>query len=230
GLILNRDYSSSSHLSILLVCRQFRHDFTALAFQCTRFHISNMYTPFTDLLRPLCDIHIRSLRKIVVVAGAKHFREMVHWVRYPWNMENLKLEELTVAMHRSTYSHYPADFTTDLVGMLRRLQNVKVLKFMLNGATVKGFFKTWYNRLIGLVLKEDHFQRYDAPGAPNLEDTWWTWNYDENARWFDLLAHTPKPVMVEGEYMEMVKPLVQKLVRDMEEEEEDHDPRVINGF
>lgn len=145
-------------------------------------------------------------------------------------MEELQLESLTIAMHMSTHWHYPSDFTSDMVGLLRRLQNVKVLRFVLNRANVKGFFKTWYNRLIGLVLKEDHFQRYDAPGAPNMEKTWWIWSYDENARWFELLAQKPKPVMNEADYMEMVKPWVERLVADMEDEEEDTDPRARNGW
>lgn len=229
GLRLDFSYSSSAHLAILLTCQQFRHDFTGLAFRRTTFQITDMYTPFPTLLRPLSDLHIRNLRRLLVVAGARHFRDMVHWLKWPYNMENLHLESLTIAMHMSSHSHYPSDFTTDMVGLLRRLQNVQSLKFVLNGAVVKGFFKTWYNRIIGLMLKEDHYQRYDAPGAPNLETTWWTWSYDDEKRWFELVAQAPKEVMVEADYMEMVKPLVQRLVADMENEEEDNDPRVRNG-
>ena len=154
----------------------------------------------------------------------------MHWLKWPYNIENLQLESLTIALHMSNQWHYPSNYTTDMVGLLRRLQNVKTLKFVLNGANVKGFFKTWYNRLIGLILKEDHFQRYDAPGAPNLEDTWWIWSYDDEKRWFELVAQKPKEVMVESDYMEMVKPLVQRLVADMENEEEDNDPRRTIGF
>jgi hypothetical protein len=229
GLMLDPNYSSSAHLRILLTCRQFRDDFTDLAFRRTTFHITDMHTPFATLIRPLSDHQIRNLRRLAVIADASHFRDMVHWQKWPYNMESLQLDSLTIVMHMSNHSHYPSEFTSDMVGLLRRLQNVKSLKFVLNGANVKGVFKTWYNRLIGLVLKEDHFQRYDAPGAPNLEDTWWTWSYDDEKKWFELVAQRPKEVMIEAEYMEMVKPLVQRLVTDMENEEEDNDPRVRIG-
>jgi hypothetical protein len=155
---------------------------------------------------------------------------MVHWLKWPYNIENLQLESLTIALHMSNDWHYPSNYNTDMVGLLRRLQNVRTLKFVLNGANVEGFFGTWYNRLIGLILKEDHFQRYDAPGAPNLEDTWWIWSYDEEKRWFELVAQQPKEVTVESDYMEMVKPLVQRLFADMENEEDDNDPSRSIGF
>ncbi|PSN74164.1 hypothetical protein BS50DRAFT_9423 [Corynespora cassiicola Philippines] len=230
GIVLDDSYSSSDHLSILLTCRQFRQDITSQAFKSTSFVITDIYSSLSTLLQPLQPYHISSLRKISFVAGARQFREMVHWYRWPFNMESLRLEELAVVMHRSAHWHYPSDFTTDMVGLLRRLQNVEMLKFVRNAANVKGFFHTWYNRLVGLILKEDHFQRYDAAGAPNIEVTWWEWSFDEGESSFQLDARPPKKVVPEDEYMEFVKPKVERLVKDMEMEEEDPDPRARNGW
>jgi hypothetical protein len=72
------------------------------------------------------------------------------------------------------------------------------------------------------MLKEDHYQRYDVPGAPNVEKTWWVWGYDYVDNTFELVAQPPKPVLPEAEYIEFVAPMVRRLMSDMEVEEMGH--------
>ncbi|KAF2191582.1 hypothetical protein K469DRAFT_558543 [Zopfia rhizophila CBS 207.26] len=231
GLYLDENYSSSSsNLGILLTCRQFRHDFTVLAFSRIPFVITDIYSSLLTRLNILQSHQISAIRHLTFVAGARQFREMVHWHRYPFNVEALRLDSLKVVLHRSAHWHYPSDFTSDMVSLLRRLQHVQSLSFFRNGANVKGFFKTWYNRLIGLVLKEDHYQRYDAPSAPNVEDTWWDWGFDDSGEWFELQAREKRALLAEEEYLEGMRPMVERLMREMEREEVDPDPRARNGW
>lgn len=111
---------------------------------------------------------------------------------------------------------YIKQSTRDVVGLLRRLEHVKSLKFVQNAAFTKRRFQAWYNQIIGLVLKEDHFQRYDAPEAPHIEATWWEWRFDSAEKSFEFTACPAKPVMLESDYMEMVAPLVARLMSEME--------------
>jgi hypothetical protein len=229
-LVLDDDYSSAAQLEILLTCRQFYADFTRLAFSQTAFVVTETYTPIqarTQILRP-CQVD--SIRHLSFVAGARQFRDMIKWRRYPFDMQNLNLETLDVVFHSSGHWHYPADFTADIVLLLRRLQNVHCLRFIRNNANIKGFFKTWYNRLIGLVLKEDHKQRYDVVDAPNVESTWWTWSFCEEEQSFEMRAEETRVIMEEDEYMLMAKPLMEEWMRSVESEETDPDPRARNGW
>ena len=78
--------------------------------------------------------------------------------------------------------------------------------------------RTWYNRLIGLILKTDHYERYDRfPSNP--EKTWWTWKYDELAHTFTLDACEPKAFVGEESYMLQILPLMEELRENMEREE-----------
>jgi len=231
GMELDPNYSSSANLTILTTCRQFRQDVLGLAFRSTTFHITDMHTSLTSIIRPLSDYQIRNLRRLVIVVGDPQLLNMVLWQRWPFDMEELQLDSLTVAMFSAPYLHFPSNYSKALVRLLRRLENVKRLVFMLNGANVGGFFRQWYNQLIGLVLKEDHHQRYCVTDAPRPERTWWMWRYDDAAKWFELLAQKPKPIIAdEAEYMEMVKPLVQKLISDMEDEPENESGNESDGF
>ncbi|KAF2477663.1 uncharacterized protein BDR25DRAFT_364554 [Lindgomyces ingoldianus] len=230
GLSLDENYSSSSHLSLLLTCHQFRSDFTHLLFSSTQFVVTDTYTPLPRRLEVLRQCQIEAIRHIAFVASARQFRDLVHWTQHPFNLPNLKLDTLAVVLHRSAHWHYPSDFTADMVSLLRRLQNVRSLYFIRNGANVKGFFKTWYNRLVGLVLKEDHWQRYDNPQGPCLEEVWWEWEFDAGGQWFKFKARKPRRVVGEEAYLEGVKGLVEGLMREMEGEEEDPDPRARNGW
>ncbi|KAF2734817.1 hypothetical protein EJ04DRAFT_436375 [Polyplosphaeria fusca] len=225
SLCLDADYLASHHLRLLLVCRRFRDDLSALAFRHTQFLVTDIYGKIATKLNVLQPWQLENVRDIAFVAGAQQFKEMVHWRRHPFNLPDLRLESLTVVLHRSSHWHYLSNYTTDMVGLLRRLEKLQVLKFVQNAANVKGFFKTWCNRLIGLILKVDHFQRYDAPGAPNMENSWWDWAFDDAEQSFTLTRSDPKPVLAEEEYMGFVKPAIDKLMESMEAEEEDPDPR-----
>ncbi|KAF2649426.1 hypothetical protein K491DRAFT_200702 [Lophiostoma macrostomum CBS 122681] len=230
GLCVDDNYSSSSKLEILFVCRQFQQDLTRLAFTRTSFVIKDGFTPIPTQMSVLKPWHISSLRRIAFVAGNRQLREMVHWVRYPFNMPDLKLETLDFVFHRSGHWHYPHDQTAFLVFLLRRLEGVQTLRFIRNGANIKGFFKTWYNRLVGLILKEDHRLRYDVQGGPQLPTHWWEWNYDVEKQTFEVRANEPWPVVEEQVYIERVKPWIEELMKQMEVEEEDPDPRSRIGF
>lgn len=231
GLYINEAYTDpQSRLDILLVCRQFRDDFTRLAFNNTQFVIRDTFTPVPNRLSILQPYQASALKSISFVACAAQFRDMVHWHQYPFNNPNLRLDTLSIVFHRSGHWHYPHEFTTDLVSLLRRLENVKTLKFIRNGANIKGFFRTWFNRLIGLILKEDHRHIYDVADAPKLPVCWWDWNYSEAEQSFELASKEPRPVVPEEDYMEIVKPLIEELMMQMEIEEVDPDPRARNGW
>jgi hypothetical protein len=219
GLVLDQQYSASAQLSILLTCHQFHLDFYQLAYRSTTFILRDDCDSINGLLGRLRREQIECIERIAFVTSPTRIHELVHWFSYPFNLEDLHLQELSVVLYRSEDWHFPSQYTRDLVALLRRLQNVKKLRFVRNFAHVSGSFRTWYNRLIGLILKEDHYQRYDAPGAPNVEVTWWNWSYDYADNTFELVAQPPKPILPEAEYIEFVAPMVRRLMSDMEVEE-----------
>jgi hypothetical protein len=219
GLVLDQQYSASAQLSVLLTCRQFYLDFYQLAYRNTTFVLRDDCDSINGLLGRLRREQIECIGKIAFVTSPARIHELVHWSTYPFNLEGLRLRELSVVLYRSEDWHFPSQYTRDLVALLRRLRNVQKLRFVRNFAHVSGSFRTWYNRLIGLVLKEDHYQRYDAPGAPNVEATWWNWSYDYADNTFELVAQPPKPILPEAEYIEFVAPMVRRLMSDMEVEE-----------
>ena len=114
--------------------------------------------------------------------------------------------------------------TADITKLLRRLQGVRRLVFLRNNALVKGSFKTWFNRLVGLIMKVDHHERYDKT-PPNLEAVWWEWSYDSTAHRICLEARAPRPIMDEEAYMKMIQPLMEELRISIESEEWNPDPR-----
>jgi len=229
GLLINHNYTATTTLSPLLTCRQIHHDSAQLALSRTPFLITDLYSKLPQRLSLLRKPQQRAIRDIAVVAGARQMRDMGSWGPYPFGCADLTLRKLTIVLHRSAHWLYLGDFTADVVRLLRNLGNVDTLVFVRNGANVKGHFRTWCNRLVGLVLKEDHRCRFDVV-PPVLEGVWWSWVFDEVGEWFRLVARGPKPVMGEGEYMEVVRPLVEELMRGMEREEWDPDPRARNGW
>jgi hypothetical protein len=66
-------------------------------------------------------------------------------------------------------------------------------------------------------MKEDHYQRYDAPDAPNLEATWWDWCYSPDYSHITFEAQPPRPILPEEEYMLLMKPKVDALMAFAEE-------------
>lgn len=230
SLILDDYYSASNSLQALLVCKQFYRDASLLAMSSTPFIIRNLFFDIPTRLSILHPKQLNAIRKITFVADDRHFRALSHWERRPFGMEQLNLDVLTIVLHRSSFWHYLFDFTADIVKLLRNLQGAKKLVIVKNEALVKGSLKTWYNRLIGLVLKVDHQSRYDR-SPPELETTWWTWNFDEIGQRIILEAHPAKPWKEdEQSYLEDILPLMETLRESIEGEEWNPDPRARNHY
>jgi hypothetical protein len=220
GLYLDLGYSVAPQLSVLLTCHQFRSDFTELAFKSVTFVIKDTVSPISPRFKALKQSQIQSLRDLVLVVGNEQLNEVRQWEEFTFDLPSLRLDTLTLVFHRTGYWQNPEAHVSSFIALFRRLKHVERIKFIRNGANVKGGFKAFYNRLIGKMLKEDHFQRYDAPGAPNLPTTWWEWKFDVSERSFELRGIRPWEHMREEEYMERVRPLVEQWMRDMETEEE----------
>lgn len=229
-ILIDEHYRASQHLQPLLVCRQFYREACLFAFSHTHFLISNLFTSIPQRLQqqqqqqqhpPLLHPHqTAAIRSLAFVADKRHFRNLIDWHNgHPWGIPSLALETLTIILHRSSAWHYMFDFTSSLVSLLRSLRGVRRIIFVQNAALVKGSFRTWYNRLVGLMLKIDHRERYERFPASG-EVTWWTWRFDDVGRTFTLEARPPKEMGVEEErYMVQMLPLVEELRRDMEREE-----------
>lgn len=227
GLLLDDAYSASHALSLLLSCRQFYTDASLLAFGKIHFVLANL---FADLPSRLATLHPKqqaSLRHLAFTADARHFRRFADWDAHAFGLPQVNLDTLTVILHASTPWHYLFDHTPEIVQLLRRLRNVKRFIFVRNGARVKGGFRTWYNRLIGLIMKVDHAERYErADGAPNLEEVWWEWEFDEVGQRICLEAGPAREwVSDEGVYLEGMLPLMEGLRESVEREEWNPDPR-----
>lgn len=226
GLYLDDEYTASDYLQPLLVCWQLHHDSHALAFSKTHFVMSNLFFTVPDrtalYLRPKS---IASIRYISFVADARHFRKLLDWGTYPFGMPELQLEELTIVLYRSTFYHYVFDFTASIVQLLRQLQNVKRVVFVRNAAFVKGSLKTWFNRLVGLMMKVDHHERYEIV-PPRLDATWWDWGFDEVGQrfWLERVEGSRESVDEEM-YLKGMLPRIEELRLSVEGEEWNPDPR-----
>ena len=213
GLSLIPNYTAASNLALLLVCRQFRDDFTRLALQKTIFvlHI--------DPARVIADQSEALLQNVHRLAIQCHSDVITSWHEYPFDKECLKLDELHIGMMGAPNS-------MEVVKLLRRLRNVQCLRFIKTQELARDYLSL-YNNFIGAMLKEDHYQRYDAPNAPNLEFTWWTWSLSKEEQHLTLVAQGPKPVMEEEDYMLFVKPLVDDVMMWAEAERVRGEPRRI---
>jgi hypothetical protein len=199
GITLDNDYTATHSLTLLLVCRTFYQDLSTILFAHTHFVTRDMYSPLSTRLFVLHPAQIAAIRNLAWVAGPRQFGEMVQWHSRVFDFplpsgsadahltSGLRLDTLRIVLHHSSYWHYLSDFTSDLVSLLRRLEGVRKLIVVKNGANVKGSFKTWYNRLVGLILKVDHTSRYDQD-PPVLEKVWWEWNYDDRDETIELTA------------------------------------------
>lgn len=65
-------------------------------------------------------------------------------------------------------------------------------------------------------MKEDHFQRYDAPGAPNVEACWWGWQLNSLVDTITFTAQAPRPALLEEDYMLLMKPKVDAMMAEAE--------------
>jgi hypothetical protein len=227
AVIIDHDYSAAAILAPLLACKHLYLDGRIPALKRTHFLVTNLYINIPERLSRLSDKQLNALRSIAFVADSRHFRAMKTWDDYAFGNAALRLDSLTVVLHESSH-HYLFDFTADIAKLLRKLQGVRRVVFVRNHAYVKGAFKTWCNRLIGIIMKIDHYERYDVQ-PPNPERTWWTWSFDDEAEIFCLEA-LPSKVMVDEEtYMQQIKPLVDELMTSIESEEWNPDPRTRNG-
>lgn len=205
-------------------------DGSLLAMRRTSFVVNNLFVNIPERLKNLHTKQVEAIRSITFVADDRHFRKMQtrFWRDCPFGLSNLNLDTLAIVLHRSSHWHYLFDFTAGIVELLRHLHGVRRLVFVKNDARVKGSFKTWYNRLIGLMMKTDHRQRHMVEPV-DVEKTWWTWSFDESAQSFCLEACPSKPLVDEETYMQQMTPLMEELRVSVENEEWNPDPRVRNG-
>jgi hypothetical protein len=224
SLVMDSRYLASRQLHPILVCRQFHLDCSIIGFKNTTFFVTSLFGTIPDRLSILEPRLISSIRNITFVADARQFRDLIHWRSNAFNLASLQLDNLTIVLHRSSFWHFLFDYTDGIVTVLRSLQNVKRLVLVRNNARVKGSLKTWYNRLVGLIMKIDHKERYER-SPPNLEKVWWDWSFDDVGQCLCLVAREAKPVMVEEEYMQFILPIMEKLRVSVESEEWNPDPR-----
>jgi hypothetical protein len=227
AVIIDHDYSAAATLAPLLACKHLYLDGRIPALKRTHFLVTNLYINIPERLSRLSDKQLGALRSIAFVADSRHFRAMKTWGDYAFGNPALKLDRLTVVLHEASH-HYLFDFTADIARLLRKLQGVRRMVFVRNHAYVKGAFKTWCNRLIGIIMKIDHYERYDVQ-PPNPEQTWWAWKFDDEAEVFCLEALPSKEMVDEETYMQQIKPLVDELMTSIESEEWNPDPRTRNG-
>lgn len=228
-MILDDFYSTNVLLAPLLVSRQLYQDSVYLGMTTTTFLMTSLFGDVPQRLSVLQSNRIDIIRNITFVADARQFRKLVDWNRYPFGMSNLKLDTLTIVLHRSSFWHYLYDYTGPIVTLLRTLQGVRRLVMVRNDAKVKGSLHAWYNRLVGMILKVDHHQRYDATPV-NLEEVWWKWSFDGKAQSLCLEAQPSRPWTGEEEYLQSVLPLMEELRESVENEEWNPDPRSRNMY
>lgn len=228
-IVIDGTYRADDHLQPLLTCRQTYHDTNLLALSRTNFAVSNLFFRIPDRLSILSQKQIASIRNIAFVADARHFRRLVEWHEYPFDMRNLKLDNLTIVLHRSSFWHYLFDFTAGITKVLRKLKGVRRFVILRNNALVKGSFHAWYNRLVSSIMRLDYQERYKKE-PPNPEETWWDWTYDASAQRICLEARPVKPLMDEESYMKTMKPYEEELRKSEANEEWNPDWRSRNGF
>lgn len=229
GILVDETYSVNTYLQPLFTCQQMYRDGHLLALNRTSFICSNLFFDIPSRISLLHIKQVEAIRSIAFVADSRHFRKILEWGAHPFGLSNLNLTTLTIVLHRSSFWHYLFDFTADIVKLLRCLNGVQRLVFVRNGARVKGSFKTWYNRLVGLIMKIDHHERYErTPASP--ENTWWKWSYDEMAQSFCLEACEAKQWVGEEMYMQQIAPLMEELRVSVENEEWNPDPRSRNHY
>lgn len=217
GIVLDKSYKASDQLRPFTACKQLYNEGIAVAWDKTNFISGNTWSNLGARLHALSPSQIGSIRHLTFVADAAHFRNLIKWNQHPFGLPNLRLETLTVTLYPCV-GHYLFDYTSGITYLLRRLQHVRRIIFVRNRALVKGGFRTWYNRLVGLMMKVDHFLRYDRiPSTP--ETVWWRWHYDELAQMITLEAQPPRPLMGEEPYMQMMMPLMIELKTSIESEE-----------
>lgn len=215
GILLDDLFEPSHQLRPFSACRQLHHEGNEMAWNKTNFTSSRSFSSQTHRLYALKPWQIAAIRNLTIVTDTHCFRDLLRWGNLPFGHPDLRLDTLAIVVHSGGRWH---DLASGITSLLRRLRNVRRMVFVRNGALVKGSFRMWYNRLVGMMLKVDHFERYDRVPS-NPEDVWWTWKYDPIAQTGSLEAQPPKPLMGEEPYMQLIKPLMEELKKSIETED-----------
>lgn len=206
--LLETDYRPSDNLALLLVCRQFNTDFVQLAYSKTRFLLWNRGQGIR--LQQLPPYRIRDIRKLAYVLTPSDIQS---WGSYFYDLEQLYLDELVILCPDGWAPISGDPNIRNTVLFLRRLMHVKTVKFIVYAQRLLdhgNIAPCIY--LVGTIMKEDHFQRYDAPGAPNVEANSWEWHFNAQENSVTLHAKEPEPITTEEEYMQLQKPRVDALI------------------
>lgn len=204
------DYRPSENLTLLLVCRQFYSDFARLAYNKTRFLLWN--DAYCARLQQLPSYRLRDIRKLACHLGGF---DVHSWGSYFLNLEHIRLDELVFLCPHNWANHHSN--IRNAIVFLRRLVHVSTVKFVIYGKG-EGLNRAPCYSLIGAIMKEDHFQRYDAPGAPNVGATAWDWHLNSHENSITLQAKDPEPVTAEEEFMRRMKPKVDALITIVQQE------------
>ncbi|KAF2751249.1 hypothetical protein M011DRAFT_106456 [Sporormia fimetaria CBS 119925] len=211
GLYIAESYSPSDALSLLLVCRQFRADFTVLAFRLTRFIVHVGEDEGTreveEKLRKLHPCQLSAIRDITLVVPSTELEleMMFEWDEYPFNIQALHLDTLAIAFDRCRQTHRLFPCIPHLIRLLRRLKHVKCIRFIHNGATLERGFVKWAGFVVRGMIDEDRKQRFECEEGPRLPDVWWEWGFDEGDQCFELVATEPMPVVEKSVFEEAVQ-------------------------
>ncbi|KAF2641166.1 hypothetical protein P280DRAFT_468828 [Massarina eburnea CBS 473.64] len=229
-LVLNSQYTAPTQLNLLLTCHQIRNEIGIIpTFQRAAFVVKRLkespYSAFACQLLSLPKDLIAAVKKLVLPAQWLDFDDPTFWSGGAMFLEEkLQLFELTFFFENKVdalASHAQGTICKPppVHPMARRMRlwnHVQVLRFIRNESNVH--LRKWYRALVGQILKEDHYQRYDSEQAPNLGMTRWEWKYDVKEHVAEFFAKPPHPVLPEAEYMEMVAPMIHDLIADMEAE------------
>lgn len=198
--------SASSNLRPLLVCRQFYHEFSDLAYKLTTYTLCEKTM---QNVQDQPDSHLRRIKRVVLAAEVSKLDE---WQKFPFNKECLQLDELCLC---PTSKLGRKNGITNLIDLLWRLQHVKKLRVFSSFSHLKFpevHFKGVYGVLVGSMYKVDHERRYDAPDAQAGKFIWWEPNMNLAEMSYDFVPREPVPVMPEDDYLLMMKPKIDKLM------------------
>ncbi|KAI4675631.1 uncharacterized protein J4E88_007665 [Alternaria novae-zelandiae] len=197
---IDERYKASINLAIRLVCRQFNAEFRRLAIHSTLFVLARNSTRVAG---QQVEELLQDVKKLRIHCDHETIGK---WYEYPLNRQCMHLDELQFVMPLDDSAN-----RTALVGLLRRLRNVKQVKLLFpNHRVAKEPYG--YIRLLGELLKEDHFQRYDARNAPNFESTRWEWSFDKESGWAVFVAREPMALMPEEHYLLLMKPKIEYIM------------------
>ena len=200
---IDERYKASTNLAIRLVCRQFNAEFRRLAIHSTLFVLARNST---RVAAQQVEELLQDVKKLRIHCDHETIGK---WYEYPLNRQCMHLDELQFVMPLDDSAN-----RTALVGLLRRLRNVKQVKLLFpNHRLAKEPYG--YIRLLGELLKEDHFQRYDAPNAPNFESTCWEWSFDKESSWAVFVAREPMALIPEEHYLLLMKPKIDYIMDHM---------------